>query len=674
MADTTTKKIKFPDGVTRRIKIKDGMSNAKIREVALSHYYQNIQDADLPIPDEFTPKREEDKPKPSVWERVGALANAGVTTGAQAAMGAIAAPFSNAQAIANLATSGEFGTYEGARSAQQEAGERIDRVMPDTSTTARAANVVGLSGGNTELANQYLESVEPVLATLEAAAPGLGVGARLPRGRADFQPSVEAVKSAPGGVVANAKAAVGAVRPSYIEDQKRQQSVSAAETSAQRLRLEQMERRAYEAEQAGLSADNGLGLTRGQLARDYENQSAEDVLQNSENGEPLRDRRDAQNEALRGRIEDVEYESGRADDGDYTPLKPYEVGDQLKTSLDTARENSKQDYKAAYKLADNSPDADKPVTSGILNDVWNGQEVRDLVYSDAAGDIKTLESFFVDMGLGEIVDGKLRFDNLTLGKLEKIRRKLNSSASQNNNSIPMVSKVKDAIERTLEQSDDGTLYKEAREKRRQFGVDYEEHDFINRLLGQKNKTSKDLIPSEQVASTIQSLSRAELTRLKDQVIALGPEGVDAWRNIRSGIANYIARESVSNDGAGKDQQPVLKPSKFGKLIEDLDENGKLDDIFGAEQAEVLRNIARTARTVNQNIPGARNFSGTQGAQGTAVRILDWAKTGGMSLFKNIPGVNSYIEGVGNDLVRKRQQELVVRQLDGQGMLESLRNE
>ena len=673
MAGTITKKIKFPDGVTRRIKVRDDMSSAEVREVALNHYYQNIQDADLPIPDEFTPRREE-KPEPGVWERVGALINAGVTTGGQAAMGALTAPVANAQALANSVTRGDFGTYEGARRTQQEAGGRIDRVMPDTSTTARVAGVFGLPGGNPELASQYLETVEPVLATLEAGAPGLGVGGRLPRGRADVQPAVDAVKSVPARVVDNAKAAVGAVRPSYIEDQQRQRSVSAAETSAKRLRLEQMERRAYEAEQAGLSADNGLGLTRGQLARDYENQSAEDVLQNSENGEPLRDRRDAQNEALRGRISDVEYEVGRSDDGDYTPLRPYEVGDQLKTSLDTARENSKLDYKAAYILADNSPDADKPVSSGILNEVWNGDEVRELVYSDAAGDIKTLESFFVDMGLGEIVDGNLRFDNLTLGKLEKIRRKLNSSASQNNNSIPMVTKVKDAIERTLEQSDDGTLYKDARGKRRQFGIDYEEHDFINRLLGQKSKTSKDLIPSEEVASTIQSLSRAELLRLKDQVIGLGPEGVDAWRNIRSGIARYIARESVSNDGAGKDQLPVLKPARFGKIIEDLDENGKLEDIFGAEQAEVLRNIAKTARTVNQNIPGARNFSGTQGAQGTAARILDWAKTGGISMVRRLPAVGSYIEGIGNDMANKRQQELVVRQLDGQGMLESLRNE
>ena len=53
-------------------------------------------------------------PKPSVWERAGALANAGATTAAQAAMGVLTAPVANAQAVANSVTRGDFGTYEGA--------------------------------------------------------------------------------------------------------------------------------------------------------------------------------------------------------------------------------------------------------------------------------------------------------------------------------------------------------------------------------------------------------------------------------------------------------------------------------------------------------------------------------------------------------------------------------
>mgnify|MGYP007032532368 CR=1 FL=1 len=64
-------------------------------------------------------------PKPGIWERAGAIINAGVTTGGQAAMGALTAPVANAQALANSVTTGDFGTYEGARRTQQESSERL---------------------------------------------------------------------------------------------------------------------------------------------------------------------------------------------------------------------------------------------------------------------------------------------------------------------------------------------------------------------------------------------------------------------------------------------------------------------------------------------------------------------------------------------------------------------
>ena len=134
------KKIKFPDGTVRRVKVREGQTREEIREKVMAAYESEVasQDPDLPfasnIQDAESRAEAQRGPEPGIWERALAIADAGLTMGQNAIGGAVMAPFANAQALANSATRGDFGTYEGARRTQQEAGERTGRYMSDTVT------------------------------------------------------------------------------------------------------------------------------------------------------------------------------------------------------------------------------------------------------------------------------------------------------------------------------------------------------------------------------------------------------------------------------------------------------------------------------------------------------------------------------------------------------------
>ena len=387
-------------------------------------------------------------------------------------------------------------------------------------------------------------------------------------------------------------------------------SAGAAETAGDALRRADMERRQYEMAQAGLDTPD-VQPTRGQLSRDVSEVAQEDALRKADGGQELQAHFDRQNDAIFNSMSDVEYQLGKVD-GDYIPKPGYEVGQGVKKTFAQARDNAKAGVDAAYTKARKSPEVNNPVATNQIDALWNSEEFADFKSFDGS-DVthRKLESYMVDNGYGEIIDGKLIMKDATIGGLEKLRQRLDGFVdSTKPQSRRMVQQFKDKIDNVLDDADGGDLFKEARAKRRQYSVDFDENDFVNRLLGNKGKTSRAKIADDDVVKQVHKLPREELVRVKEQLQGLGGEGGAAWRSLRAGVMADIIDEASNLNNRTSADSAKLRTASFRSKIESMNRSGTLTVLFGDEAAARLGYISKASGTINQAVDGSINTSNT----------------------------------------------------------------
>jgi len=178
----------------------------------------------------------------------------------------------------------------------------------------------------------------------------------------------------------------------------------------------------------------------------------------------------------------------------------------------------------------------------------------------------------------------------------------------------------------------GELYQEARKLRTKYGREFENVGYVDKLLRTKPGTTDRSVAYEDV------FDHAILNGSLDDVRAIGltlkkagPEGQQAFKELQGQTIQYLkdkVSQSVDVDSFGN---PVVSPAKFKSVVTQLDQDGKLDYIFGKAGAQEIRNLLETTINVNAPLKGAANYSNTSSAIITA---LD--KIGGI----RIPGVSN----------------------------------
>ena len=600
-------------------------SVSDIDEVA-ADIERNMTSEDLPTEENFNKavqRAEENREQePSFFEKATAIADAGLTTGLNAASGLATGIPANLNALYDLAMSGDFGTYEGARRAQAQSQETMSNYMAQPSS---------------DLAGQYMQNLEPALGVLEAASPAFPAGVGSVAGR--VRPRTPRPPSNKGG------------------------SAGAMQTAQEILDMAAAQERMARMREVGIEGDSGP--TAGQLTRNPELQGREGVLRTLGGGEELQRRFDEQNAQLKATVDRGVYDVGAGPDGDYRPMTDVDVGGGFKSALRESEARSKSAVDKAYEAARNSPEADIPVETVILQELINGPEFGRLSIAAQTKDaVAGLKTYLKKSGLGDIDDdGNITLRSATIRELEDLRSQVgdffDSSNPQQRRAGEMIRK---SIDEQLDGAEGGDLYRAARAERRRHAEEFEEHDFVSRVLGNKGKTSADRIPDEQVASGVEKLSNAELGRLKAQLLATGESGAAAWRQISSQVLNNIKERALSPASRGIDNEPRLNTEKLATSLEKLDSAGKMDVLFGKETAAKLRTLIQVARDLNQPIRGTQNHSGTNNArnitEGMFLRLLD-TKTGFLG------------RGLVNMVRDSRTNKEARRLLDGEGMLKSM---
>jgi len=160
----------------------------------------------------------------------------------------------------------------------------------------------------------------------------------------------------------------------------------------------------------------------------------------------------------------------------------------------------------------------------------------------------------------------------------------------------------------------GELYQTARGLRTKFSKQFEDIGAIDKLLRTKKGTTDRAVAFEDVFKhSILDGSRDDVAALGLTLKKGGPEGQQAWKELQGQTIQHIKDKVTSSIDVDSFGNPVVSPAKFRSVINEIDQDGKLEYVFGKKGAEEIRNLYETTINVNAPLKGAVNYSNTSSA-------------------------------------------------------------
>lgn len=211
----------------------------------------------------------------------------------------------------------------------------------------------------------------------------------------------------------------------------------------------------------------------------------------------------------------------------------------------------------------------------------------------------------------------------------------------------------------------GELYQNARKMRTQLANEFENVGAIDKLLRTKKGTTDRAVAFEDV------FKHSILDGSKDDVAALGltlkkggEQGQQAWKELQGQTIQHIKDKVTNSIDVDSFGNPVVSPAKFKSAINELDQDGKLDYIFGKKGAEEIRNLYDYTLNVNAPLKGAVNYSNTSSA---LMKALD-----NIAIFPlaKVIGVKQGLQKIKESQIKKQVEESV--NYTPEGMAKELR--
>jgi len=200
----------------------------------------------------------------------------------------------------------------------------------------------------------------------------------------------------------------------------------------------------------------------------------------------------------------------------------------------------------------------------------------------------------------------------------------------------------------------GEAYKTAKKLRTELANKYENSSYVDKLLSTKKGYSKDrMIAFEDVFKhSILDGSLDDVRAIGYVLKKSGKEGLDAFNELKGQTIQYIKDEvtkSTKNDILGN---PVVSPARFKAIVTELDQDGKLDYLFGKKGAQEIRNLLETTLNINTTVEGAANYSNSSSA---IIRGLDAL---GKFPIPKVLGAKTAAEMIKNRELKKQVQESI----------------
>lgn len=242
---------------------------------------------------------------------------------------------------------------------------------------------------------------------------------------------------------------------------------------------------------------------------------------------------------------------------------------------------------------------------------------------------------------------------ITINNLEDIYQFINKNYEPGTPAGTYAKEMKSLINQMTE-GQGGELYQEARRLRTKFGREFENVGYVDKLLRTKPNSTDRAVAFEDVFDhSILNGSLDDVSAIGRTLKKAGPEGQQAWKELQGQTIQYIkdqVSKSVDVDSFGN---PVVSPAKFKSVVTTLDQDGKLDYIFGKKGAQEIRDLLETTINVNAPLKGAANYSNTSSAIITALDKINQTPLGKIPVLGT---ASKFIAEKGKESALKKQIE------------------
>jgi hypothetical protein len=443
------------------------------------------------------------------------------------------------------------------------------------------------------------------------------------------------------GMIPSAMQSAGAVRPTI--NQAAQVAKPAVSTMAQALRKEtpMVGVGAAEVPEAAVRAQMAqqlrvpVELSKGQATRELGQQKFEIETPKNfpELGKPLVEAQAKRNDAILQNFDAFVDATGKETYG----LR--ETGRVVDKALIGAANKAKSQINAAYTAAREAGETQQPVNYAPLKAYIDEQTPT--VKRKLAPIISA-----VDEEIAKNDPKKL--GQISINNLEDIYQFINKNYEPGTVGEGHAKTMKNLINQMTE-GQGGELYQEARKLRTKYGREFENVGYVDKLLRTKPGTTDRAVAFEDVFDhSVLNGSLDDVRAIGMTLKKAGPEGQQAWKELQGQTVEYIKKKATNTTDKDIYGNPVVMPRQFKTVVDTLDQDGKLEYVFGKKGAQEIRDLAAITETVNAPLKGAANYSNTSSAIITA---LD--KIGGI----RIPGVSNiagFVAEKGKENALKKQ--------------------
>ena len=389
-------------------------------------------------------------------------------------------------------------------------------------------------------------------------------------------------------------------------------SIGAAELDAARVRQE----RANE-------LPVPIPLTKGQATQDFDQQRFERETSKSPDGERLRQRYTEQNQAISQNIDAMLDMTGTQIGENAYKL---ETGNKVIKALELGLEAEKKKVSNAYNVARARGETQEIIDPSPIGQYLN-ENVVDVTVAPVVG-LVAREAERMGVAQGRLEDGSFQIKPMTVEQSEALRQRVNELVDpRNGQDLRRASQIKQLIDKAQEPVA-GQAFQSARKMRRQLAGKYENLAIVDQLLDTKGQYADKRIAAENVVNrAVIGGSIEDVRNLRRVLTTAGNDGIEAWKEVRAATLRHLRDEVTKNVGRDPLGNPLISASQFDRTIKSLDQNGKLELIFGKTNAAQLRDLNDIVRDIYVSQPNAVNTSNTASVLLASIDMMASAGTG-----------------------------------------------
>ena len=286
--------------------------------------------------------------------------------------------------------------------------------------------------------------------------------------------------------------------------------------------------------------------------------------------------------------ENLQYASDGLDRADAVDLSSNEaLGRKVKATLDRRREETKAKTDDLYEKARQQGDLDQ-----LINVEGLGSAFKSLLsqhYDVTAGsEMSKLMKLAERSG---ILNGRA-----SINDIEIFRQSINEIAGDPLNKAHknIAKTLKEPIDKALDNAPkSAAAYKRARAAYARNKREWDGNALVTQLTGKKGRTLSDSTPDERVYQKIKTASIADVKRMLRMAAK-----VDGGVNLIHTLGQRVMMDLVETAKKGR-ADGEFNSAAFKRELDKLDQDGKLDALYGPKRAEELRKISDVGETINR---------------------------------------------------------------------------